>query len=115
MAVGMFIHWTFVVGPARPDVDLFEHGDRLTERLLEQEECTPELRDSAVSVDRGKGHVEIEASVEADTPEDAIGIGQAAIRAALHAAGTSTPNWPTHDELVTLLPTELKTDPMTVA
>ncbi|MEY8040960.1 hypothetical protein [Saccharopolyspora cebuensis] len=104
----MLIHWKFSVPSA--SVDLFEHADRLTEALLDQEECTPQFTDSAVSVDRGEGIVEVEASVKAATSDEGIAVGQAAIRTALHACGVSTPFWPSHDELLTLLPRNLETE-----
>ncbi|RCW43118.1 hypothetical protein DFQ14_1075 [Halopolyspora algeriensis] len=110
MQVGVFIHWTFTVRPEHSGLDLFEHGDQLTEALLNQEACTSELKDSAVSVDRRNSVIEIEASVVASSANEAIAIGQAAIRAAIHASGGGTPTWPSHDELVTLLPTNLQTE-----
>lgn len=112
MPVGMFIHWTFkLVG----DGDLFKHADLLTEALLEQEQCTPEVKDSAVSADRGNAVVEIELSVVAASEDEALAIGQSAIRAALHAVGGGTPQWPTHDEVVSVLPTNLETKPLAPA
>ncbi|MEU6131047.1 hypothetical protein ABZ805_17905 [Saccharopolyspora sp. NPDC047091] len=113
MTVGVLIHWQFSVQSST--VDLFDHGDRLTEALLEQEVCTPELADSAVSVDRGRGLVEVEASAKADSVDEAIAVGQSAIRAALHACGVSTPFWPSHDDLLTLIPRKLATEEQAVS
>lgn len=112
MSVGVFIHWTFkVVGGG----DLFKQADALTEALLEQERCTPEVKDSAVSADRAGAVVEIELTVMAASEDDALAKGQAAIRAALHATGWGTPEWPTHDEMMSLLPTNLETTPLAPA
>jgi hypothetical protein len=102
MAVTMFIHWRFTV---EGQVDLFECADAVTTALLEQEQGTPEVRDSAVSADRGGRVMEIEVTVQASSEHEAIAIGQAAI----HAAGLSTVWWPSHDEVVSLLPTDLQT------
>ncbi|MGH3834902.1 MAG: hypothetical protein ACRDSF_04235 [Pseudonocardiaceae bacterium] len=113
MTVAMLIHWTFTVGG---EADLLEHADAVTEALLEQERCTPEVvMDSAVSADRSERVVEIEVSVQAASEHEAIAIGQAAIRSAIHAAGGSTEQWPSHNQMVALLPTDLQTTRLTSA
>jgi hypothetical protein len=106
MAVDMFIHWTFVVEGER---DLFVGADAVTDALVDQEKCTLELLDSAVSADRGARTVEIEVTVRAASENEAIAVGHAAVRAAIHAAGGSTPDWPSHAEAMSLLPTGLET------
>jgi hypothetical protein len=110
MTVGISIHWTFTFGG---HADLFEHADAVTAALLEQERCTPEVVDSAVSADRGARVMEIEVTVQASSEDEAIAVGQAAIRSAIHAAGGGTANWPSHDDLVSLLPTDLRTTRVT--
>ena len=112
MSVGIFIHWKFKVVS---DDELFKHADLLTEALLEQERCTPEVKDSAVSADRGGAVVEIELSVVAASEDEALAVGQSAVRAALHASGWSTPQWPTHNEMRSLLLTNLETTPLSPA
>lgn len=112
MTVTMFIQWGFTVGG---QADLFEQADAVTEALLDQERCTPEVLDSAVSADRGKRAIEIEVTVQASSEHEAIAIGQAAIRSAIHAAGGDTPQWPTHDDVVSMLPTSLETTRVTAA
>lgn len=106
MTVSIFIHWTFTVTGT---IDVFEHADAITEALLEQERCTPEIADSAVSADRSKRVVEIEVTVQASSEHEAIAVGQAAIRSAIHVAGLGTPWWPSHEDLVSLLPRALQT------
>ncbi|MGH3753573.1 MAG: hypothetical protein ACRDRP_12900 [Pseudonocardiaceae bacterium] len=112
MTVAMFIHWRFTV---EGEVDLFERADAVTAALLEQEQCTPKVQDSAVSADRGGRVMEIEVTVQAASENEAIAIGQAAIRSAIHAAGLSTSWWPSHDEVVSLLPTGLQTTRLSTA
>jgi hypothetical protein len=110
MPVSMFIHWTFAVAGSG---DVFGHADAVTEGLLEQERCTPEITDSAVSADRSKRVMEIEVTVQASSEHEAIAVGQAAIRSAIHAAGLGTPWWPSHEDLVSLLPRDLQTTRLT--
>ncbi len=112
MTVAMFIHWKFTV---EGHVDLFGCADAVTTTLLEQEQCTPEVRDSAVSACRSGRVMEIEVTVQAASEYEAIAIGQAAIRSAIHAAGLSTAWWPNHDEVVSLLPTDLQTTRLSTA
>ncbi|MGH3823102.1 MAG: hypothetical protein ACRDRA_09765 [Pseudonocardiaceae bacterium] len=97
MTVGVGIHWTFrVIG----DVDLFEYADAVTEALLEQEKRSPGVLDSAVSVDRERKVVEIEVTAEGADDAEAVATGQAAVTAAVQAAGA---------EVVSLVPTDLST------
>lgn len=100
MTVGVGIHWTFrVIG----DVDLFEHADAVTEALLEQEKHSPGVLDSAVSADRERRVVEIEVTAEG---AEAVATGQAAVTAAVRAAGA---------EVVSLVPTDLSTTVLALA
>ncbi|MGH3869320.1 MAG: hypothetical protein ACRDQ4_25080 [Pseudonocardiaceae bacterium] len=110
MTVAMFICWRFTV---EGNEDLFEQADAVTEALLDQERCTPEVRDSAVSADRSGRVMEIEVTVHAASEHEAIAIGHAAIRSAIHAVGGTTAQWPHHDEMVSLLPTGLRTERVT--
>jgi len=95
--IGVSIHWTFRV---ISDVDLFAHADRVTEALLELEQSTPALLDSAVSADRRRGVVEIEVSASGQSEDEAVAAGQDAVTAAIRAAGA---------ELVSMVPTGLET------
>jgi len=91
------MHWTFlVIG----EVDLFGHADAVTEALLEQEKHTPGVLDSAVAVDRRRRVVEIEVTARGADDAEAIATGQAAVTAAVRAAGA---------EVVSLVPTDLST------
>lgn len=106
MPVDMFIHWTFVVEGRN---DLFGFADAVTAALLDQERCTPEVLDSAVSADRETRAVEIEVTVRAGSENEALAVGHAAVRSAIHAVGGATPDWPSHAEVMSLLPTGLQT------
>lgn len=97
MTIGVAIHWKF---RAAGTVDIFEFADRVTEALLELERSTPAVLDSAVSVDRGQRVVEIEVSSSGQSEDEAVEAGQSAVTAAIRAAGA---------ELVSLLPTDLRT------
>jgi hypothetical protein len=77
--------------------------------LVDQQECTPAVKDFAVSVDAGKSTIEIEATVEDESFDSAVALGQAVIRAAIHETGAGTPTWPTHDEILSMVPTDLQT------
>lgn len=102
MAVGVGIHWKFqVLG----DVDLFAHADAITESLLAQESKAGVV-DSAVSVDRRQGIIEIEVSAVGDTENEAIAAGQAAVMAAIRSVG---------GDVVSLVPTDLSTTPLVTA
>ncbi|MGH3928664.1 MAG: hypothetical protein ACRDTF_01640 [Pseudonocardiaceae bacterium] len=101
--IGVSIHWKFRV---ISDVDLFVHADRVTEALLELERSIPALRDSAVSADRGQGTLEIDVSASAESEDEAMVAGQAAVTAAIRAA-EGEPEW--------LLPTGLETKRMAPA
>jgi hypothetical protein len=106
MAVNMFIHWTFAV---KGQGDLLTWADEVTAALLDQERCAPEVLDSAVSADRGAQTVEIEVTVRAGSEHEALAVGHAAVRSAIHAVGGATPDWPSHAKVMSLLPTGLHT------
>lgn len=80
---------------------LDEHGnplprdamDQLTNDLSDQLSGANGVRDQSMEVNLGTGHVEIYVDVPLQSWQTAIDVGDAAIRAALHAAGISTPVW----------------------
>lgn len=110
MTVAMSIYWRFTVEGGE---DLFEQADAVTEALLDQERCTPQVVDSAVSADRSERAMEIEVTVHAASEQEALGVGHAAIRSAIHAIGGATAQWPSHDKVVSMLPTDLRTTRVT--
>ena len=90
VTVTISVHREFAVSGG-PDDNLDEHTDRVMEELLAIED--DQLTDSAVGVDLGTGHVEIEVTARARTFEDALTVADGAMRTAIHAAGGATPNW----------------------
>jgi hypothetical protein len=54
---------------------------------------------STISASLAKRTVTIMVTVDVPSPEGAAAIGMSAVRAALHAAGAATPDWPLFDEL----------------
>lgn len=67
-------------------------GEVMTE-LLNLEECTPGLTDSAVSAMLSDRLMEIDLVATAGSFDDAAALGDSSIRAALHAVGAMTPEW----------------------
>jgi hypothetical protein len=81
-------------GPG-PAEDLESFLDRVLEELLRLEG----VEDSTVSASLAKETVTIMVTVDTPLPELATYVGMSAIRAAFHAAGASTPDWPTFHDL----------------
>jgi hypothetical protein len=102
-------HWVFLPAGRFPD-DLFAICDKLMQALLDQEQCNKAFVDSAVAADAEHQLVEIEANAVGDTLSDALATVHAAIRAALHSVGISTPTWPTHDEALSMVLKDLSTE-----
>jgi hypothetical protein len=101
-------HWVFLAVDLGDD--LFAFGDKLMHALLDQETCNKTFSDSAVSVDAGNHLLEIEANATGDTLSDAIATVQSAVRSALHSTGIGTPTWPSHDETMSVVLKDLKTE-----
>lgn len=57
------------------------------------------VEDSTISASLAKKTVTIMVTIDAPSAEGAAAIGMSAIRAAFHAAGAATPDWPLFDEL----------------
>lgn len=57
------------------------------------EASTPDLLDLAIGSDELASTVHVEITVEAPTPEDALGLGLSCLRSAIHIAGGATPDW----------------------
>lgn len=107
MSTTMGGHWVFI---ADGDADLLAHGERVMEALLEQEQAAPGFADSAVSVDAEQRTMEIEATATGDDLSNAIATGQSSVRAALHAVGIGTPDWPKHEDVLSMVLAELSTE-----
>jgi hypothetical protein len=101
-------HWVFIAVDLGHD--LFAFCDKLMQALLDQERCDKSFSDSAVSADAGHHQIEIEANATGNTLSDAIATAQSALRSALHSLGVGTPDWPTHDEAMSMVLKDLKNE-----
>jgi hypothetical protein len=107
-------HWVFIAG-TDGDEDLAARGDRVMNALLDQENAAPGIADSAVAVGAGRRILEIEATATGESLSDAIATGQSAIRAALHTAGIGTPDWPKHEDVMSMVLANLHTEELAPA
>jgi hypothetical protein len=82
-------------GEEQESFDLESFLDQVLEELLRLEG----VEDSTMSASLAEGTVTIMVTVDAPLPELATYVGMSAIRAAFHAAGASTPDWPTFHDL----------------
>lgn len=88
--VAIHLSRSFIVsGLTRDRLD--EHTDEVLRELLALQ--SDDLTDATVAVDLGTGVIDIEVVGVADSYDDAVGVADGAIRAAIHAAGGSTPEW----------------------
>jgi len=96
-AVKLTMAVRFSVADDGPDIpsDLESFFDRVMEELLRLDT----VEDSTISASLAKRTVTIMVTIDAPSPEAAAAIGMSAIRAAFHAAGAATPDWPLFDEL----------------
>jgi hypothetical protein len=106
MSVAVHSHWTFIVNAG---LDLFSLGDKIMRAMLDQEKCTSTFVDSAVSVDSARGLMEIEADTTGGDLSEAIATAQAVVRAALHEVGIATPDWPNHDDALSMVLKDFRT------
>jgi hypothetical protein len=106
MTVTVHSHWTFITNTTD---NLFAYGDKVMQAMLDLEKCTPGFADPAVAADAERGVIEIEAEATGNDLSHAIATVHAAVRAALHEAGIGTPDWPTHDEALSMVLKDLHT------
>ncbi len=71
------------------DALIEQQADAVMNELLNLEADDPSVGGSLA-----KGYLEVEVSVESVTLEEALATGASQIRAALHAAGVGTADWP---------------------
>jgi hypothetical protein len=82
------------------DLDAFhEHGNVVMDELLKLEECNDDVHDATVSTDAGRRTIMIEFDVRSENEPAALAKALDVTRAAVHAAGGSTPGWPRYDEV----------------
>jgi len=101
--VGLSRSFTVILGDTTPE-EFDAETDRIMDALLDLEGDV--ISNSAVGVNLKDCVVDIDVLAIGETFDDAVAAADAAIRAAIHAAGGGTPGWePTartkHAELVT--------------
>lgn len=84
---------TFQVSGHESVAELDEHTDLVMEELLKLESDV--ISDSDVSAELANGVVSVSIAASADDYDAACAIADSCIRAAIHAAGGSTPEWVT--------------------
>lgn len=109
MSVTIHSHWEFI---ALDGEDLSPYGDKIMQALLDQEGCRPEFTDSAVATDSLRRVLEIEANATGADLSDAVATVRACVRAAVHEVGIGTPDWPTHDEAMSMILMDLRMEPL---
>lgn len=67
--------------------------EQVTDALFDLEECDPVISDIDVAASLATGKADVQMAVTADSPQAALEKASATVRAALHAAGYSTPEW----------------------
>ncbi len=73
--------------------------ERFLDRVMEELLALDSVQDSTVTASLAEGRFSVMLTVDAPFPESAAAIGMSAIRAAFHAAGAATPDWPVFHEL----------------
>src|SRR6266498_645067 len=91
----MAVRFNVADGSHGVHADLEGFFDRVLEELLRLDA----VEDSTISASLARKTVTIMVTIDAPSPEGAAAIGMSAIRAAFHAAGAATPDWPLFDEL----------------
>ena len=87
--------WEFPVAGPDSDERLQVRGDRVMSALLDLESADPSLTDSAVSLDSESKVMTVGLDVTGVDYEETVAHALTSIRAAIHAAGGSPPNWDT--------------------
>lgn len=92
--------WSFHIATEQDRDGIVAELDRVMGHLLDLEEADPRLEDSSLGLDLDTMSVEIGIAAEGETFEDGLATAMGAIRTAIHAAGGSTPDWPSMDDLM---------------
>jgi hypothetical protein len=79
---------------------------KLTDALLDVENCDGAITDADVAGKLGTGDVEVQMVVTALDPAEAAVKALGAVRAAVHAAGDATPGWETAGGMMRIAPAE---------
>lgn len=79
-----------------------DRAEAVMAELVELSE-TGDVLDSSVSSDEEHCIVTLQVTVEADDLDGGIAKAMAAMRAAIHAVGDSTPGWPRHKDVMDMI------------
>lgn len=95
-SITLKIEWAFSVttGAQISDDQLVQHVGEVMDELLSLEDAGSPIGDAALSLDTAERTVLVELAATGPTYPDAAASGLSAIRAAIHAAGGHTPEWP---------------------
>lgn len=85
--------WEFHVAGTHSAKQLEAKGDRVMAALLDIESVDPRITDCAVSLDTANKVMTIGLVVSGTDYEETVAHSLTSIRAAIHAAGGSTPGW----------------------
>lgn len=80
--------------------------DPLMEALLDLEEADTAITDPDLAADVSTGCVDVQMTVEADDPAEAMVKALATLRSAIHAIGDATPGWETATAVMHVAPAE---------
>lgn len=80
--------------------------DPLMEALLDLEEVDEAIMDPDLAADLSTGRVDVQMTVEADDPAEAMVKALAALRTAIHAIGDATPGWETTTAVMHVAPAD---------
>lgn len=73
--------------------DLGDNIDLVVQELAKLDACTAALLDFSADSDASDDSADLAVTVEADSLEEALSLGQSCIRSAIHATGAATPGW----------------------
>ena len=85
--------WEFQLAGAQSVSRIQASGDRIMTSLLELESADARLTDSSVSLDASTGILTIGITASGSDYQESVDHALTSIRAAIHAAGGSTPDW----------------------
>lgn len=85
--------WEFQLTGTQVVSRVRESGDRIMTGLLALESADARLADSSVSLDSSTGTLTVGITVSGTDYQESVDHALTSIRAAIHAAGGSTPDW----------------------
>lgn len=99
--INVRIEWTFDVATDEGEsLDLHAEGERVMEALMDIEAANDCVDSCATSTDLSNHTMTFDVSAKGSTFEDAVGTAMSAIRAAVHATGADTSDFPAPIEFI---------------